>query len=71
MAGPISNPLINDYVHRKYWGKAVALNGIGIILGEVGAMLLNFATTNVSYYTAFYITSLIICLVSKILKWVP
>ena len=53
MAGPISNPLINDYVHRKYWGKAVALNGIGIIVGEVGAMLLNFATTNVSYYAAF------------------
>ena len=46
MAAPISHPLINDYVCRSYRGKAIALNGIGYILGELGAMGLNFATIN-------------------------
>jgi hypothetical protein len=60
MTGPLGHPLINDYVVKKYRGKAIALNGIGFICGEIGAMLLNFLTLDKSPYVSFTIASLII-----------
>jgi len=38
MAGPISHPLVADYVHSKSRGRAVGLCGVGLVMGEVGAM---------------------------------
>jgi MFS family permease len=64
MAAPISHPLINDYVCRSYRGKAIALNGIGYILGELGAMGLNFATINQKPEVQFIIASIVIGLFS-------
>ena len=50
-AAPIANPLINDYVVKSYRGRAIALNGIGLIVGELFAMgvLLNL-TSDMDYY---------------------
>ena len=61
MAAPLSNPLIADYIKRASRGKAVALNGIGFVFGEVISMGVLFnLTKNMSYYSAFAITSLLI-----------
>ena len=60
MTGPLGHPLINDYIVKKYRGKAIALNGIGFIIGELGAMLLNFATLNETPYVTFNVASAII-----------
>ena len=60
MTGPLGNPLINDYVVKKYRGKAIALNGIGFICGEIFAMLLNFATLKETPFVSFSIASAII-----------
>jgi MFS family permease len=38
MAAPLSNPLIADYIHKKSRGKAIAMSGIGFVVGEVVAM---------------------------------
>lgn len=64
MTGPLGHPLINDYVVRKYRGKAIALNGIGFIVGEIGAMLLNFATIKETPYVSFSLASAIIFLIA-------
>lgn len=45
MAAPISHPLIADYVHKKSQGKAVALQGIGLVAGELFAMGVLFNMT--------------------------
>lgn len=51
MAAPTSHPLINDYVRKSSRGKAVALNGCGVVIGELFTMgiLLNF-TKEMTYY---------------------
>ena len=61
MAGPISHPLINDYVRKNSRGKAIALNGLGSVFGEVMAMgvLLKLSKT-MTYESAFSITGSII-----------
>lgn len=61
MAGPISHPLINDYVRKNSRGKAIALNGLGSVFGEVMAMgvLLKLSKT-MSYEAAFALTGSII-----------
>ena len=44
MAAPIAHPLIPDYVVKKHRGKAVALSGCGVVIGEVFSkgVLFNF-----------------------------
>lgn len=61
MAGPISHPLINDYVAKNSRGKAIALNGLGTVFGEVFAMgvLLKLSKT-LNYEGAFALTGSII-----------
>jgi len=61
MAGPISHPLINDYVRKNSRGKAIALNGLGSVFGEVFAMgiLLKLSKT-LTYESAFTLTGSII-----------
>lgn len=61
MAGPISHPLINDYVRKNSRGKAIALNGLGQVFGEVMAMgvLLNLSK-EMKYEEAFAMTASII-----------
>jgi MFS family permease len=63
MSAPIASPLIPDYIKRSSRGKAVALNGIGLVFGEVMSMGVLFnLTKTMSYYAAFSITaSLIFC----------
>lgn len=45
-SAPVMSPFINDYVVKKYRARAIALNGLGIILGELFAMgvLLNWTS---------------------------
>lgn len=58
MSAPISHPLIADYVKRSSRGKAIALAGVGIVLGEVFSMGILFnLTKSMSYYDAFAIAS--------------
>ena len=38
MSAPLSHPLIADYIHKGSRGKAIALSGIGFVIGEVLAM---------------------------------
>ena len=47
MSAPIAHPLIPDYVVRNCRGKAVALSGCGVVIGEVFSMgiLFNFTKT--------------------------
>lgn len=61
MAGPISHPLINDYVRKSSRGKAIALNGLGQVFGEVLAMgvLLNLSK-DMTYEASFLMTGIII-----------
>jgi len=65
MAAPVSHPLIADYVKRSSRGKAVALNGIGNVVGEVFAMgvLLNM-TKSMSYYDAFAVAATFVFVMS-------
>lgn len=61
MAGPISHPLINDYVRKNSRGKAIALNGLGQVFGEVMAMgVLLKLSKRMTYEQAFAMTSSII-----------
>lgn len=61
MAAPLAHPLINDYVRKNSRGKAIAVNGLGQVFGDVLAMavLLNLSRT-MSYDAAFAMTSAII-----------
>lgn len=60
-AAPISAPFINDYVVKKYRGRAIALSGVGIIFGELFAMgvMLNL-TAKLNYYDAFFYSACVI-----------
>ena len=61
MAAPTSHPLINDYVRKNSRGKAVALNGCGVVIGELFTMgiLLNY-TKEMTYYQSFLISFILI-----------
>lgn len=61
MSGPISHPLINDYVRKNSRGKAIALNGLGQVFGEVMAMgVLLKLSKKMKYEAAFALTGTII-----------
>jgi len=61
MAGPVSHPLVADYVHTKSRGRAIALSGVGLVMGEVAAMggLFNL-TKSMNFYDAFAVAALVI-----------
>lgn len=68
MSAPLSNPLIPDYVKRSSRGRAVALNGIGIVIGEVFAMGILFnLTKSMNYENAFKVAASIIVFCSIVL----
>ena len=65
MAAPIAHPLIADYVKKNSRGSAVALAGVGLVLGEVFSMGVLFnLTKSMSYADAFTLASVIIALFS-------
>lgn len=70
MSAPLSHPLIADYINKKSRGKAIALSGIGFVIGEVMAMgvLLQF-TKQLSYEDAFSVTSVLIFGISLFLLY--
>lgn len=54
MAAPTAHPLIPDYIKRSSRGKAIALNGVGIVVGEVFSMGILFnLTKSMKYEDAF------------------
>jgi MFS family permease len=65
MSAPISHPLIADYINRNSRGKAIAMNGIGLVIGEILAMgvLFNF-TKDMSYEDAFKVAATLISCIS-------
>lgn len=61
MSAPLGHPLIADYYKRSSRGKAVALAGFGIVVGEVFSMGVLFnITKSMNYYDAFSIAAAII-----------
>lgn len=61
MSAPIAHPLVADYVKRTSRGTAVALAGVGIVLGEVFSMGILFnLTKSMSYTKAFAIAASLI-----------
>ena len=61
MSAPLANPLVPDYVKRSSRGRAIALNGIGFVIGEVFSMGVLFnLTKSMDYRDAFKIASGII-----------
>lgn len=61
MCAPMAHPLIPDYIKRNSRGKAIAVNGVGFVLGEVFSIgvLLNM-TKSMSYYNAFLVAGSVI-----------
>ena len=58
MSAPLANPLVPDYVKRSSRGRAIALNGIGFVIGEVFSMGVLFnLTKSMSYRDAFLIAA--------------
>lgn len=63
MSGPLAHPLINDYIRKNSRGKAIAINGLGGVFGEVMAMgVLLKLSKSMTYEEAFAMTALIIIL---------
>ena len=70
MAGPLANPLIADYVKKNSRGKAIALSGVGMVMGEVFSMGILFnITKNMNFFDAFAIASGVIFLFSIFFFW--
>lgn len=67
MSAPMAHPLIPDYVVRKSRGKAVALTGVGLVLGEVFSMGVLFKyTMSMSYKDAFLLAGSFIIFLSLV-----
>lgn len=61
MTAPMAHPLVPDYVKRNSRGKAIALMGVGVVIGELFAMGVLFnLTKSMNYYDAFLVAGLII-----------
>lgn len=61
MSAPLAHPLIPDYVRRESRGAAIAVAGVGIVLGEVFSMGILFnLTKSMSYYDAFLASAMLI-----------
>lgn len=60
-AAPTMHPLINDYVSKPFRGRAIALNGFGMVFGELFAMgVLLKLTMDLSYKNAFMVAAVVI-----------
>lgn len=67
MSAPMAHPLIPDYVVRKSRGKAVALTGVGLVVGEVFSMGVLFKyTMSMTYKDAFLLTGSFIIFLSLV-----
>jgi MFS family permease len=67
MSAPMAHPLIPDYVMKKSRGKAVALTGVGLVVGEVFSMGVLFKyTMSMSYKDAFLLTGSFIIFISMV-----
>ena len=61
MSAPLAHPLIPDYVKRSSRGKAIALSGLGFVMGEVLSMGVLFnVTKSMSYQSAFTVAALVL-----------
>ena len=61
MSAPLAHPLIPDYVKRSSRGRAIALSGLGFVLGEVMSMGVLFnLTKSMSYQNAFTVAALVL-----------
>lgn len=61
MCAPMAHPLIPDYIKRNSRGKAIAVNGVGFVLGEVFSIGVLFnMTKSMSYYNAFLVAGSVI-----------
>lgn len=68
MAAPMAHPLIPDYIKRSSRGKAVALCGVGNVMGEVFSMGVLFnLTKSMNFYDAFKIAAFLIFMFSAYL----
>lgn len=62
MAAPTAHPLIPDYIKRSSRGKAIALNGVGIVVGEVFSMGILFnLTKSMKFVDAFKVAGGLLC----------
>lgn len=63
MSGPVAHPLINDYVKKNSRGKAIAINGLGAVFGEVVAMgVLLKLSKSMTYESSFALSGSLILL---------
>ena len=60
LTGPVSSPLLADYIHKDALGKASALIGMGFVVGEVLAMGILFKITeSMSHNAAFLVVAVV------------
>ena len=60
LTGPVSSPLLADYIHKDALGKASALIGMGFVVGEVLAMGILFnLTAAMSHNAAFLLVAVV------------
>ena len=60
LTGPVSSPLLADYIHKDALGKASALIGMGFVVGEVLAMGILFnLTASMSHNAAFLLVAVV------------
>ena len=66
MAGPLSHPLIPDYVHKSSRGKAVALTAIGTVFGEILAICIFKVNIffEMTFFDSFTASALLIALLA-------
>ena len=58
MSAPLANPLVPDYVKRSSRGRAIALSGVGFVIGEVFSMGVLFnLTKSMRYHDAFLVAA--------------
>ena len=61
MSAPLCHPLVPDYIHKRSRGKAIALLGVGNVLGDVITLGVIFnLTKEMNFYEAFEVVSVII-----------
>lgn len=59
----MAHPLIPDYIKRDSRGKAIAVCGIGLVLGEVFSIGVLFnQTKTMTYYNAFLVAGAVVAL---------
>ena len=65
MSAPIAHPLIPDYIKASSRGSAIALSGVGLVLGEVFSMGILFnLTKQLTYQNAFTVAAALIVVFS-------